>query len=163
MLGLWLAENEGAKFWLHVFTDMKNRGLNDISVACVDGRGFPEAIRAAYPQTKVQLCIVHLVRLRLRHVNTEDGKPVARDPRKIYQAATLSKRRGALNDFAQVWEEKYPTIVKMWRAKWTDIITLFDFPPIRKAIATTNAIESVNSVIQSSPATARFTPTRSRP
>ena len=90
LLGLWLAENEGAKFWLHVSTDMKNRGLNDIFVACVDGlAGFPEAIRAAYPQTKVQLCVVHLVRAALRYVNTEDGKPVARDLKKIYQAATL--------------------------------------------------------------------------
>ena len=150
LLGLWLAENEGAKFWLHVLTDMKNRGLNDIFVACVDGlAGFPEAIRAAYPQTKVQLCVVHLVRAAVRYVNTEDGKPVARDLKKIYQAATLIEAERALNDFAQVWEEKYPTIVKMWRAKWTDIITLFDFPaPIRKAIATTNAIESVNSVIR---------------
>ena len=90
LLGLWLAENEGAKFWLHVLTDMKNRGLNDIFVACVDGlAGFPEAIRAAYPQTRVQLCVVHLVRAALRYVNTEDGKPVARDLKKIYQAATL--------------------------------------------------------------------------
>jgi putative transposase len=150
LLGLWLAENEGAKFWLHVLTDMKNRGLNDIFVACVDGlAGFPEAIRAAYPQTKVQLCVVHLVRAALRYVNTEDSQPVARDLKKIYQAATLIEAEQALQEFAQVWEEKYPTIVKMWRAKWTDIITLFDFPtPIRKAIATTNAIESVNSVIR---------------
>lgn len=150
LLGLWLAENEGAKFWLGVLTDMKNRGLNDIFVACVDGlAGFPEAIRAAYPQTKVQLCVVHLVRAALRYVNSEDGQAVARDLKKIYQAATLIEAEQALDDFAQVWEEKYPTIVKMWRAKWTDIITLFDFPsPIRKAIATTNAIESVNSVIR---------------
>lgn len=150
LLGLWLAENEGAKFWLQVLTDMKNRGLNDIFVACVDGlAGFPEAIRAAYPQTKVQLCVVHLVRAALRYVNTEDSQPVARDLKKIYQAATLIEAEQALQEFAQVWEEKYPTIVKMWRAKWTDIITLFDFPtPIRKAIATTNAIESVNSVIR---------------
>jgi len=150
LLGLWLAESEGAKFWLQVLTDLKNRGLNDIFVACVDGlAGFPEAIRAAFPQTKVQLCVVHLVRAALRYVNTEDSQPVVRDLKKIYQAATLIEAEQALKDFAQVWEEKYPTIVKMWRAKWTDIITLFDFPPpIRKAIATTNAIESVNSVIR---------------
>ncbi len=150
LLGLWLAENEGAKFWLQVLTDMKNRGLNDIFVACVDGlAGFPEAIRAAYPQTKVQLCVVHLVRAALRYVNSQDVQAVARDLKKVYQAATLIEAEQALNAFAQVWEEKYPTIVKMWRAKWTDIITLFDFPaPIRKAIATTNAIESVNSVIR---------------
>jgi putative transposase len=150
LIGLWLAENEGAKFWLQVLTDMRNRGLNDIFVACVDGlAGFPEAIRAAYPQTKVQLCVVHLVRAALRYVSTEDSKEVARGLRKIYQAATLAEAEQALEEFAQVWQEKYPTIVKMWRTKWTDIITLFDFPaPIRKAIATTNAIESVNSVIR---------------
>ena len=100
LLGLWLAENEGAKFWLHVLTDMKNRGLNDIFVACVDGlAGFPEAIRAAYPQTRVQLCVVHLVRAALRYVNTEDGKPVARDLKKIYQAATLIEAEPRLERF----------------------------------------------------------------
>jgi putative transposase len=150
LLGLWLAENEGAKFWLHALTDLKNRGLGDIFVACVDGlAGFPDAIRAAYPQTKVQLCVVHLVRAALRYVTDQDSKAVARDLKKIYQAATLVEAEQALESFAQAWQEKYPTISKMWRAKWTDIITLFDFPaPIRKAIATTNAIESVNSVIR---------------
>jgi len=150
LLGLWLAENEGAKFWLQVLTDLKNRGLSDIFVACVDGlAGFPDAIRAAYPLTKVQLCVVHLVRAALRYVSDKDSKAVARDLKKIYQAATLLEAEQALEDFAQAWQEKYPTIIKMWRAKWTDIITLFDFPaPIRKAISTTNAIESVNSVIR---------------
>jgi transposase-like protein len=150
LLGLWLAENEGAKFWLHVLTDLKNRGLNDIFVACVDGlTGFPDAIRAAYPQTKVQLCVVHLVRAALRYVADKDSKAVIRDLKKIYQAATLLEAEQALEDFAQAWQASYPTIIKMWRAKWTDIITLFDFPgPIRKAISTTNAIESVNSVIR---------------
>jgi putative transposase len=150
LLGLWLAENEGAKFWLHALTDLKNRGLNDIFVACVDGlSGFPDAIRAAYPQTKVQLCVVHLVRAALRYVADKDSKAVIRDLKKIYQAATLLEAEQALEDFAQAWQASYPTIIKMWRAKWTDIITLFDFPsPIRKAISTTNAIESVNSVIR---------------
>ena len=150
LLGLWLAESEGAKFWLQVLTDLKNRGLNDIFVACVDGlAGFPDAIRAAYPQTKVQLCIVHLVRAALRYVTNQDSKAVAGDLKKIYQAATLIEAEQALEDFAQAWQASYPTIIKMWRAKWTDIITLFDFPaPIRKAISTTNAIESVNSVIR---------------
>jgi putative transposase len=150
LLGLWLAESEGAKFWLQVLTDLKNRGLNDIFVACVDGlAGFPDAIRAAYPQTKVQLCVVHLVRAALRYVSDQDSKAVARDLKKIYQAATLIEAEQALEDFTQAWQASYPTICKMWRAKWTDIITLFDFPaPIRKAISTTNAIESVNSVIR---------------
>jgi transposase-like protein len=150
LLGLWLGENEGAKFWLSCLTDLKNRGLSDIFVACIDGlSGFAEAIHAAYPQTSVQLCIVHLVRAALRYVSTEDSKPVARDLKKIYQAATLVEAEAALDEFAQEWDEKYPTIAKQWRLKWADIVTLFDFPqPIRKAIYTTNAIESVNSAIR---------------
>ena len=150
LLGLWLGENEGAKFWLGCLTDLKNRGLGDIFVACIDGlSGFAEAIHAAYPETKVQLCIVHLVRAALRYVNTQDSKPVIADLKKIYQAATVLEAEQALEAFAKAWDGKYPTIAKMWRAKWTDIITLFDFPaPIRKAIYTTNAIESVNSVIR---------------
>jgi transposase-like protein len=150
LLGLWLGQAEGAKFWLSCLTDLKNRGLQDIYVACIDGlTGFPEAIRAAYPKTMVQLCIVHLVRAALRYVSTEDSKAVAADLKKIYGAATVLEAEQALESFAQAWDAKYPTIAKMWRAKWTDIITLFDFPhPIRKAIYTTNAIESVNSVIR---------------
>jgi putative transposase len=150
LLGLWLGESEGAKFWLGCLTDLKNRGLRDIFVACIDGlTGFAEAIHAAYPQTKVQLCIVHLVRAALRYVSTQDSKPVIADLKKIYQAATALEAERALDAFAQAWDAKYPTIAKVWRAKWTDIITLFDFPaPIRKAIYTTNAIESVNSVIR---------------
>jgi transposase-like protein len=150
LLGLWLGENEGAKFWLSCLTDLKNRGLSDIFVACIDGlSGFADAIRAAYPQTSVQLCIVHLVRAALRYVSTEDSKPVARDLKKIYQAATVLEAEAALDQFAQVWDAKYPTIAKQWRAKWADIVPLFDFPPpIRKVIYTTNAIESVNSVIR---------------
>ncbi len=150
LLGLWLGENEGAKFWLACLTDLKNRGLNDIFVACIDGlSGFAEAIHAAYPQTSVQLCIVHLVRAALRYVSSEDSKAVTADLKAIYQAATVVEAEQALDRFAQAWDAKYPTIAKQWRAKWTDIITLFDYPPpIRKAIYTTNAIESVNSVIR---------------
>jgi putative transposase len=150
LLGLWLSEAEGAKFWLSCLTDLKNRGLNDIFIVCVDGlTGFADAIRVAYPQAKVQLCIVHLVRAALKYVTDKDSKPVARDLKQIYQSATVTEAEQELDKFAQVWGEKYPTIVKQWRLKWNDIITLFDFPaPIRKAIYTTNAIESVNSVIR---------------
>ncbi len=150
LLGLWLGENEGAKFWLSVLTDMKNRGLDDIFVACIDGlSGFAEAIHTAYEKTKVQLCVVHLVRAALRYVIDKDSKAVARDLKKIYNAATLAEAEAALEEFASAWDEKYPTISKSWRAKWPEIITLFDFPwPIRKAISTTNVIESVNSVIR---------------
>lgn len=150
LLGLWLGESEGAKFWLACLTDLQSRGLADIFVACIDGlSGFAEAVHAAYPRASVQLCLVHLVRAALRYVTTEDSKAVVADLKKIYQAATVVEAEGALDAFAQAWDEKYPTIAKMWRAKWPDIITLFDYPPaIRKAIYTTNAIESVNSVIR---------------
>ena len=150
LLGLWLGETEGAKFWLQCLTDLKNRGLQDIFVACIDGlSGFPEAIRTAYPEANVQLCIVHLVRAALRYVSHEDSKPVAKDLKKIYQAATVVEAEAALAEFAQAWDEKYPTISKQWRLRWQDIITLFEFPaPIRRVIYTTNAIESVNSVIR---------------
>ncbi len=150
LLGLWLNGTEGAKYWLGCLTDLKSRGLQDIFVVCIDGlAGFAEAVHAAYPEAKVQLCIVHLVRAALRYASNEDGKAVAQDLKNIYQAATLLEAEQALESFAQAWEEKYPTIVRSWRTKWPDIITLFDFPPaIRKAIYTTNAIESVNSVIR---------------
>jgi len=150
LLGLWLSETEGAKFWLSCLTDLKNRGLNDIFIVCVDGlTGFPEAIRTAYPQTKVQLCIVHLVRAALKYVTDKDSRAVAADLKKIYQSATVREAEQELEKFAEVWGVKYPTIVKQWRLKWTDISALFEFPPpIRKAIYTTNAIESVNSVIR---------------
>ena len=150
LLGLWLGQSEGAKFWLACLTDLKSRGLRDIFVACIDGlSGFAEAVHAAYPQTSVQLCIVHLVRAALRYVSTEDSKAVTAGLKTIYQAATVVEAEQGLEDFAQAWDAKYPTIAKTWRAKWSDIITLFDFPPaIRRAIYTTNAIESVNSVIR---------------
>lgn len=150
LLGLWLGESEGAKFWLACLTDLKNRGLNDIFIACIDGlSGFAEAIHAAYPETKVQLCLVHLLRAALRYVSHDDSQAVIADLKKIYTSATVVEAEQALASFAQAWDTKYPTISKMWYAKWADIITLFDYPPpIRKAIYTTNAIESVNSVIR---------------
>jgi putative transposase len=150
LLGLWLSETEGAKFWLNCLADLKNRGLSDLFIVCVDGlTGFADAIRVAYPHAQVQLCIVHLVRAALKYVTDKDSKPVAKDLKKIYQSATVAEAEQELEKFAEVWEPKYPTIVKQWRLKWNDIITLFDFPPpIRKAIYTTNAIESVNSVIR---------------
>jgi transposase-like protein len=150
LLGLWLAETEGAKFWLACLTDRKERGVEDIFIVCVDGlSGFPEAIRAAFPQTKVQLCIVHLVRAALKYVTDTDSREVASDLKTIYQSATVLEAEESLAKFATKWESKYPTIVKQWRAKWKEIIPLFEFPQaIRKAIYTTNAIESVNSVIR---------------
>ncbi len=150
LLGLWLGEAEGAKFWLSCLTDLKNRGLKDIFIACMDGlTGFPEALRTAYPEAKVQLCIVHLVRAALKYVVDKDSDQVIADLKKIYQAATVVEAEAALESFAQAWGDKYPTIVKQWRLKWPDIVAMFEFPPaIRRAIYTTNAIESVNSVIR---------------
>jgi len=135
---------------LACLTDLKNRGINDLFVVCVDGlTEFPEAILAAFPQTKVQLCIVHLVRAALKYVTDKDSRDVAGDLKTICQSATVLEAEQALEDFAMKWGEKYPTIVKQWRLKWADIIAMFDFPPaIRKAIYTTNAIESVNIAIR---------------
>jgi len=150
LMGLWLAETEGAKFWLSCLTDLKDRGVEDIFIVCVDGlSGFPEAIRAAFPQTKVQLCIVHLVRAALKYTTTTDSKEVAADLKTIYQSATVLEAEQMRDAFEAKWGVKYPTIVKQWRLKWSDIIAMFEFPAaIRKAIYTTNAIESVNSVIR---------------
>jgi transposase-like protein len=150
LLGLWLAETEGARFWLSCLTDLKSRGLNDIFVACVDGlTGFPEAIRAAYPQAKVQLCVVHLVRAALKYVADKDSKAVVADLKAVYRAANVAEAEQALDKFAEKWDGKYPTISKQWRLRWKDIVAMYEFPPaIRRAIYTTNAIESVNGVIR---------------
>lgn len=150
LLGLWIAETEGAKFWLSVLTELKNRGVEDILIACVDGlSGFPQAIEAVYPETRIQLCIVHMVRNSLKYVSWKDYKAVTRDLKKIYQAPTEDEARRALEAFAEEWDEKYCQIAKSWESHWPHLITLFDYPPqIRKAIYTTNAIESLNSVIR---------------
>lgn len=150
LLGLWLAETEGAKFWLSVMSELKNRGLKDILIACVDGlKGFPDAIQAEYPDTRIQLCIVHMVRHSLRYVSWKDYKPVTADLKAIYQSASEAEALQALERFAAAWDEQYPQIAKSWRNNWDNLITLFDYPPeIRKVIYTTNAIESLNSVVR---------------
>lgn len=150
LLGLWLAESEGATLWLSVLIELKNRGLNDILIACVDGlKGFPEAIAVEYPQTKIQLCIVHMVRNALRYVSWKDYKAVTADLKRIYHSATEAQAQQELERFAATWDGRYPQIAKSWRAHWPHLITLFDYPPeIRKVIYTTNAIESLNSVIR---------------
>ena len=150
LLGLWLAQTEGAKFWLSVMTELKSRGVKDILIACVDGlKGFPEAIAAEYPETKIQLCIVHMVRNSLRFVPWKDYKFITRDLRRIYQAATEAEALAALDAFAETWDDKYPQIAKSWRDHWPNLVAIFDYPPpIRKAIYTTNAIESLNSVLR---------------
>ncbi|WP_444823386.1 IS256 family transposase [Yersinia pseudotuberculosis] len=150
LLGMWLAENEGAKFWLSVLTELKNRGLQDILIACVDGlKGFPDAINSVYPQTHIQLCIIHMVRNSLKYVSWKDYKAVTSGLKMVYQAPTEEAALMALNKFAEAWDDKYPQISKSWRTHWENLNTFFGYPPdIRKAIYTTNAIESVNSVIR---------------
>jgi len=150
LLGLWLAENEGAKFWLNVLTELQNRGVRDILIACVDGlKGFPDAINTTYPETRIQLCIVHMVRNSMKYVPWKDYKPVAADLKQIYQSATEEEALLALDQFSDTWDEKYPQISRSWRSHWHNLNTLFNYPEdIRKAIYTTNAIESLNSVIR---------------
>lgn len=138
-----MAQTEGAKFWLQILTDLKNRGVEDLFIACVDGlKGFPEAI---FPQAQVQLCIVHLVRHSLNYVSHKQRKEVAADLRKIYRAATREEAERQLAEFAQKWDAKYPTISQAWQRNWERITPLFAYPPeIRRVIYTTNAIESTN-------------------
>lgn len=146
VLGMWLGASEGAKFWLGVMTELKNRGVEDIFIACVDGlKGFPEAIEAEYPQTKVQLCIVHMVRGSLRYVGWKERKAVAAELRTIYRAATEAEAEAALDAFEDEWGQRFPVIVRSWRSNWNNLRTIFDYPAeIRKIIYTTNAIESLN-------------------
>ncbi len=150
LLGLWLSENEGAKFWLSVLTELQNRGVSDILIACVDGlKGFPDAITSAYPNTQIQLCIVHMVRNSVRYVPWKDYKAVTADLKRIYQSTTEEEALLALEQFSEIWDGKYPQISRSWRSHWDNLNTLFNYPPeIRKAIYTTNAIESLNSVIR---------------
>jgi putative transposase len=152
LLGMWIAENEGAKFWLSVLTELHNRGLEDILIACVDGlSGFPDAIQTVYPKAQIQLCIVHMVRNSLKYVVWKDYKAVTADLKAIYQAATEEAALAELEAFATTWDEKYPMISKSWRSHWDNLNTLFHYPAeIRKVIYTTNAIESLNSVIRKS-------------
>ena len=148
--GLWVGESEGAKFWLNVLTELQNRGVQDILIACVDGlKGFPEAIETAFPKTEVQLCIVHLVRNSLKYVSWKERKEVARDLRAIYGAPTVEAAEEALEAFALKWDPRFPSISKSWRSRWENVIPFFSYPAeIRKAIYTTNAIESINSSIR---------------
>jgi transposase-like protein len=146
VLGLWIAENEGAKFWMGVLTELKNRGVQDILIACMDGlTGFPEAVRSVYPDTRVQLCIVHMVRNSTRFVSYKDLKKVCADLKAVYSAATEAAGRDALEDFGKVWNVKYPMIYKSWDHHWDDLSEFFKYPAeIRRAIYTTNAVESLN-------------------
>jgi transposase-like protein len=146
LLGIWIARNEGAKFWLGVITELANRGVKDIFIACVDGlKGFPEAIESVFPKTQIQLCIVHMIRNSVKYVNWKDRKLICQDLKTIYRSATEQQAEVALDAFGKKWDTKYPTISQMWRNHWEHVIPFFDYPQdIRKVIYTTNAIESLN-------------------
>jgi putative transposase len=145
VLGLWTSAQEGAKFWLQVLTELQTRGVKDILIACVDGlKGFPEAIETAFPDTQVQLCIVHLVRASLNYVNWKERQRVAADLREVYRATTALDAEHRLTEFAAPWDNKYPTMAALWHRHWERVIPFFAFPnEIRRVIYTTNAIESL--------------------
>jgi putative transposase len=150
VLGLWTSAHEGAKFWLQVLTEIQNRGVKDVFIMCVDGlKGFPEAIAAVYPQTQVQLCIVHLVRASLNYVSWKQRRRVAADLRRIYTAATVQEAEMELDSFAAQWNATHPAISQIWRRNWAQVIPFFAFPTeIRKIIYTTNAVESLNMTLR---------------
>jgi putative transposase len=150
VLGLWIEQNEGAKFWLKVVNELKNRGVKDILIACCDGlKGFPEAIETAFPVTVVQTCIVHMIRNSLRFVSYKDRKAVAQDLRPVYTAVSREEAATALDAFEAKWARRYPMIAASWRSNWERVVPFLDFPPdVRKVIYTTNAIESLNSSLR---------------
>jgi transposase-like protein len=161
LLGMWMSETEGAKFWLSVLTELQSRGVNDILIACVDGlKGFPDAINAVFPKTQIQLCIVHMVRNSMKYVSWKDYRAVTADLKAIYQSTTEDEALLALERFGDKWNEKYPQISRSWTAHWDNLNTLFSYPQdIRKAIYTTNAIESLNSVIRKATRKRKLFPT----
>ena len=150
LLGMWIAETEGAKFWAQVLSEVASRGVKDVFVFCVDGlTGFPQAIKSVFPNSDIQLCLVHMMRQSLAAVPEKDRKAVSADLKEIYHAASEESARAALEEFAEKWDSKYPSISRKWRSHWEELITIFKYPPdIRKVIYTTNSIESLNMVIR---------------
>lgn len=150
VLGMWASEAEGAEFWMQIVTELKNRGVTDIFIACVDGlKGFPEAIEAIFPQTQVQLCMVHLVRHSLSYVSHRERKDVATDLKAIYQATALEEAEEQLNQFEKRWAQSNPVIARSWRSNWSRIVPMFGYPgEVRRVIYTTNTIESLNMTLR---------------
>lgn len=150
VLGMCASDNEGAKFWMQVVTELKTRGVSDIFIACVDGlKGFPEAIEAVFPQTQVQLCMVHLVRHSLSYVSYKDRKAVADDLKLIYQAVTAEEAERQLAQFEGTWDASYPIISRSWRQNWARAVPMFSYAPeIRRAVYMTNTIESLNAALR---------------
>ncbi len=145
-LGLWISENEGAKFWAGIMAELNNRGVQDILIACMDGlKGLPEAVNSLFPQTRIQLCIVHMVRNSTKFVSYKERKEICADLKKIYTAPTEREGSLALDTFAEKWDRKYPMISKSWRTNWDNLNEFFGYPKeIRRIIYTTNAVESLN-------------------
>lgn len=150
VLGIWLEETEGAKFWLKVVTELKNRGVEDILIACVDGlKGFPQALESVFPNTTVQTCIVHMIRNSTHYVSWKDRKSVAIDLRPIYTAVDREAAESALSDFDDKWGQQYPMVTQAWRSSWERVVPFLDFPPeLRRILYTTNAIESFNARVR---------------
>jgi transposase-like protein len=150
VLGLWISETEGAKFWLGIINEIKNRGVEDIFIACIDGlKGFPEAINAVFPQTRIQLCIVHMIRNSTKYVSWKERKAICTDLKNIYGAPSEKVALEALDEFTKKWDHRYPMISKSWRSNWENLNEFFAYPmDIRKAIYTTNAIESLNASLR---------------
>jgi putative transposase len=150
LMGLWIGESEGAKFWLNVLTELSGRGVQDILIAAVDGlTGFPDAIGSVFPKTEVQLCIVHMVRNSMRYVPWKFKRAVLKDLKQVYKAATVEAAEQALDAFEKSWGEQYPMAVKAWRIRWENVTPFFGYPePIRKVIYTTNAVESLNAQLR---------------
>jgi len=146
VLGLWTGATEGAKFWLNVLTELRNRGVKDIYLVCVDGlKGFPQAIETVFPEAQVQLCIVHMIRASLTYVTWKDRKEVVGDLKPIYKAATSDEAERQLSEFEEKWKKKYPAISRLWREHWERVIPFFAFPEeVRKIVYTTNAVESLH-------------------
>lgn len=161
LLGIWISQNEGAKFWLSILTELKNRGVQDIFIACVDGlTGMEEAIQTAFPRTWVQLCIVHMVRNSTRYVSWKDRKELVADLKTVYKAPTEESASIALDAFAEKWDKRYPMISKSWRSHWSQITPMFAFPdPIRRIMYTTNAVESMNMTLRKASRNHRIFPT----
>jgi putative transposase len=150
LLGLWIEQNEGAKFWLGILNELKNRGVKDILIAAVDGlSGFPQAINTVFPKTQIQLCIVHMIRNSMRYVARKEWRIMAADLRKVYTSPTEDAALTALNDFGAKWDNRYSVITKIWRSRWAEIVPFLAYPPeIRKIMYTTNAIESFNFTLK---------------
>jgi len=150
LLGLWIGEAEGAKFWLGILNELQNRGVQDILIAAVDGlKGFPDAIESVFPKTEIQLCIVHMIRNSLRYVGWKERKAVAKELKSVYKAPTVEAAAQALDAFEAEYGERFPMVVKTWRSRWENVIPFFSYPdPIRKVIYTTNAIESLNAQLR---------------